>query len=421
MNALNRVTYFLAGLIPIFPALSSLPLIGSVPYVYLAIFLPATIVGFLYLTMKPSLWIIVPVLVIVFPMFFGIFWSVDGRGRGLLVFAAMIIAAPLAALISSQERWTIAAQSFAFGSSLSAIYLFADWTTQGVKRYGALFSESGTRTADPNTTAIHLSFAMILMVILALRSLSSTGRVLPPITVITVPVLFSGVIMTGSRGALLAVGIALLTLFLFSIGGANRAWKLYLLGYASACSLFLLFVVPNGLRDRLLQENLLTLGDRLPIWRTAAEAVQDGSVRTLILGAGTGAADRVLGEANPYSIVANLGDDGVYRLNAHNAYIDWFLSHGLLGVAMVMTSAALFFYCARRVDCERGYAGGLTLIVFLMVVSLSLIVYRLQATSIVMIAITLGYVTGAEIPDTRLRKSSRHQVRRYRDRLGARE
>ncbi|NMC19387.1 MAG: hypothetical protein GYA33_03105 [Thermogutta sp.] len=147
-----------------------------------------------------------------------------------------------------------------------------------------------------------------------------------------------GCILTGSRGAgltlLASLGLLMLADARFQSKGRQR--DLVAVGLAAlwlgALAVFLAGINPlERIQTRLLDSdsaNIRSLGSRLPIWENAILAWTADAGR-IVIGTGTGQADRAVGQLDED---ATLSEHGDYVRNCHNMFLEWLLSFGLLGL-----------------------------------------------------------------------------------------
>src|SRR5690606_35310287 len=93
---------------------------------------------------------------------------------------------------------------------------------------------------------------------------------------------------------------------------------------------------PEVLR-RFTTADIGTLGNRTPIWSSAVDLMGTWSPARALVGEGTGSAIYALGSHNPDLVHLLYLSEGVYaqngipRISAHSAYIEWALTFGSIG------------------------------------------------------------------------------------------
>lgn len=259
------------------------------------------------------------------------------------------------------------ANAFALG-----LALWFEYQAHGIKmlstlyRFGFLMNDDGTmKLANPNVVGGQLAFAAVLAFILHLRT---GARANPYGKAADRPRRFSlawtvflsmGCALTASRGAFFAwLGGMLLLMF----KGTNSQEPHRLRDLVAVCSVLLcvtLFAAmgtgfrPWGnLQSRLDADTaeVFTASGRVMIWQSALDT-WCSSTRYFLFGAGTGAAPEALGQ---YLGITKF--DGVTpgALDAHNAFVEWGLSYGLVGMVGGLCLLGAIFRNARRMDRRDG-------------------------------------------------------------------
>jgi O-antigen ligase len=140
-----------------------------------------------------------------------------------------------------------------------------------------------------------------------------------------------------------------------------------------------------------LDSSTKNLGGRIDIWRAALEA-STSDAGMLLIGAGTGGADHAIGTANPDLHIAKVGEHDVLRANAHNGYLYWLVSFGVIGLCVATVALAVIASYAVGNDWRLGMGAGSAMMAFFLLTSVTLIASRLEITSIALSALTLGYI-----------------------------
>jgi O-antigen ligase len=160
---------------------------------------------------------------------------------------------------------------------------------------------------------------------------------------------------------------------------------------------------------RLLAANTLSFGDRTPIWTAAASVVTSGSSE-LIRGTGLGGSNKALARADPDLETIRAGVDGISRVNAHNGYVDWIVSFGVVGAVIAVFTLMFLSWRAITRDMLQGKHIGQALLTAFLFASITGVPYG-SAYSIAAGAVFLGYLarpSGAE----------HHQSKPFRRRHG---
>ncbi|OHB70248.1 MAG: hypothetical protein A2V70_19720 [Planctomycetes bacterium RBG_13_63_9] len=293
--------------------------------------------------------------------------------RGLLNVAYLSSTLFVGALIVESRCWWFCARILVLASTLAmGIAMWFQYQDQGfamlyqLHRFGRLLNDEGTmKLANPNVVGGQLAFAAVLAFVLHLQSGRQANQ---NVAVAARPRRFSlcwtvllslGCILTASRGAFVAWsgGLGLLVL-----GGMKdqRFSKLRDLVAVSGV-LFLLLMLTTvatectpwqTLQTRLNDEtSVVTASGRVMIWKSALDMWRMDP-RRILLGTGTGAAPEVFGE---YLLSNDTTDTLIRRtIDTHNAYVEWGLSFGLVGMAAGIGLFVVVIRKARQLDRQDG-------------------------------------------------------------------
>jgi len=191
-----------------------------------------------------------------------------------------------------------------------------------------------------------------------------------------------GCILTGSRGAGLALlasfGVLLLADARFQSGGRQR--DLVAVGlvtlWLGALAVFLSGINPlERIQTRLMGSesvSVRSLGSRLPIWENAFRA-WTADVTRILIGTGTGQADRAVGQLDDGATPSEHGD---YLRNCHNMFIEWLLSFGILGL---VPGGWFYLACWRQaslLDRAEGTCSRRTLLLATTLFGMTAVLYR---------------------------------------------
>jgi hypothetical protein len=428
LTALVVWTFAAGGLAPVIPRLMGLPLLDRLPYLHFLVFLPGVLAGTWMYLRHPRRIRAAPMLVIIALMVTGLAWTFPTeRGRGIVELALVAVPLALAVLITRRRDWLRAVVTYLLASSIAAIYLFHGWLDEAARtglsadRYGALYDDSQTRIMEPNITATHLAFGGLLVAILWLApGLDAVERRWRLIGTACLPVLFAGVVLSGSRGGVLSLLGALTALAAFTAVRRRLPLRTNVLVGAGLVALAaVLLLAPNPVSQRIDLESGTTtheasigadadadadggsaasrgydtrsFGGRTDIWRAALDASVSSPAMALF-GAGTGGADHAVAVANPDLVIARVGEHNVLRANAHSSYLYWLVSFGVVGMLVAGAALGVIAVFALDNDWAQGWGVGTAMLVFFLLTSVTLIAMRLEATSIAVSALTLGYV-----------------------------
>ena len=411
-----------------------LPLLNQIPYLNFLLFLPGVLAGAWMFLEHPRRIRAIPMFVIIAVMVVGLAWTMPTeRGRGLVELALFAVPLPLSVLIARRKEWLRAVIVYLGASSVAAVYLLYDWLQSpardslGSYRYGSLYDENLTRIMEPNITATHLAFGVILVAILWLGPRHHlSGRQWQVISIGCLPVLFAGMVMSGSRGGTLSFLGAVTVLAALTSYRRRLSLRTNVLGGMALVALAaLLLVVPNPVSQRIdsqagtsvagrtadggssrangrgstvrsfdAGQNTRSFGGRIEIWQAAVDAsLSSGAM--LLVGAGTGGADHAVAAADPDLVIAEVGEHDVLRANAHNSYLYWLVSYGLIGVLIAGAAFAVIAAYAFRIDWVQQLGAGSAMLAFFMLTSVTLIAFRLEMTSVAVATLTLGYILPA--------------------------
>jgi O-antigen ligase len=324
----------------------------------------------------------------------------------MLILASLLTAAITSAVLSDHSVLHRQMFWFVLGSMLTVSAGLVLWAAGAMSRFGSFESARGAVLTNRNAVAAHLAVAAIIALCQApawRRWNNPSGLLLSygPFAILA-----SGVILTGSRGGFLTF-LASCTVALFGLGGRKRGWPIFWSVYGAAWSLALLVSVPNPVITRLLAANTLSFGDRTPIWTAATTVVTSGSAE-LIRGTGLGGSNKALAMAAPDIREIQAGVDGISRVNAHNGYVDWIVSFGVVGAVIAVFTLMFLGWRAITRDMLQGKHMGQALLTAFLFASITGVPYG-SAYSIAAGAIFLGYLARPSGAEHRQLKSLRHK------------
>ncbi|NQU23957.1 MAG: O-antigen ligase family protein [Candidatus Nealsonbacteria bacterium] len=329
---------------------------------------PAVVLGSISWWMVPSFSRSWPVIACVAIAWAGLVYSDPTRSnQGIVGAVWLTMTLPIAALIVEHRCWWLCAKTYVVTSAVAmAMAVWVEYQMFGVtllgsfQRFGKWVSDEGSRLANPNRVGGQLALAAVLALVLYLRSgklargkgvgtrgegqqrcLAPRPSPLAPHFSIGWTVFLSlGCIMTASRAAFVAwlAGMALL-LYSARVHDSRKLRDMVAVSSVlSAAVLFLVFAVDfrpwRSLASRLDNpEHVLSASGRLTIWKASYD-VWCSDRRHFLIGTGNGAASEAIGRQ-----LRMTKSDGftLLGMNAHSSFVEWGLSHGLLG----MVAAAL--------------------------------------------------------------------------------
>jgi len=339
------------------------------PLLYaLAMYVPAIVLGTAAWFMVPSFARSRTIVACVLVVAAGIFYATDAENhRGSVAFCYIVMALPIAALIVKNRCWWLCARVYVLSNALAlGLALYFEYWVHGVKmvgrlhRLGMLVGEDGSYLlANPNIIGGQLALAAVLAFMLYLRSRAPRATSnrpmaeLQPFGLGWTVFLALGCILTASRGAFVAL-LGGLGLLLLRGTRSQQSSKLNdLVAFSGVLLLILAFTAVaigftpwTSLLDRFDRNNTLTGSGRTVIWRHAYD-IWRSNPRYLLVGTGTGVAPEVIGR---YLGLTKGDDYETAALTAHNAFVEWGLTHGLLGMAAGIWMLAAICRTARKLD-----------------------------------------------------------------------
>lgn len=378
------LAFFAIGLQFCFPRLFAFLRLPLIPFLGMAMCLPATLLGvgsWLRARSFAASW---PVVVCALLAWASLVYAEESQGKRAFYFAALLtMTLPVAALIAQQRAWAFCAKAFILGSAAATLIVAwlqlvveRGWMNIGGIRFGLFFHRSlGERATNPNEVGFQLALATILTLVLYLRSgtagSDSSRRNRGGLGLVLMAILTSGCLLTVCRGAIVSIAVGLSILLLRGTRG-QYIGRLRELVVATVLALtFVLFLAAasgrtpwEGLKNRFVgDKSVSTLGNRLDIWKNVFRAI-GSNPKYLWFGAGTGMASQVLGR---FDVGAMEDDYGQLHRNCHNIYLDWILTYGLLGLAAGACLVLAVWHRAVGLDRRDG---GIARISFLATVSL---------------------------------------------------
>ncbi len=281
--------------------------------------------------------------------FITLLWAVDPNDS----LSAVIGQVMLFALLSSGAmfRYTekdieIFKRALAWSSRISAITLIM---------YGAIVNGrlvlSGIITENPNHLCTYLAFGIMY----ALERLTAKGamrkKILPILELVLYFVL---VLLTGSRGGLIAVVAGAISMLLLSKkeSKVKTIYKLLIIVGVLVAFSFLLNQLPEVLRARFSVDEVIESGGtgRTEIWGWIIEAYNKSNILRQLFGYGAGAANGALRFC------------GFPAVDSHNAFLHNLLTCGIVG--MVLYSLAILGFLKKSLSFKSKFAFSVMLCIF---------------------------------------------------------
>ncbi len=394
-NAALILTFVVAAFAYLFPKLWELVGRHPVAFTDLTLYLPAILLGSWAWWRRRSFASAWPVVCCVGLVWIGLAYAGPSQSlRGLLIAALLTIPLPVAALISQQRCWHLCAKTYVL-ANVAALVLALWFETRVAHghvasvlgRFGFLpTADGGGRTANPNQVGGQLALAAVLAFILYLSerpqaSGAAGGRKKPwQFSLAWTVFLSAGCLLTASRGAFVSwfAGMGLLCVWGTRGQSARQMRDLVAAGAVGLVSVALLMTAGRAMPWDRLESRLTdarsmgTMAGRTQIWRNALTAWKS-SPDLIWHGTGTGRADEVLGQFDDH---AEEDDYGVLRKNCHNAFVEWGLSFGLLGIVAGTCLGAVVLYRALRLDRRERNVGRLAVLACVVLFAMTAVSYR---------------------------------------------
>lgn len=377
------LAFFAIGLQFCFPRWFAFLRLPLIPFLGLAMCLPATLLGVRSWLRGRSFATSWPVVVCALLVWASLVHAEESQSKRPFYFAALLtMTLPVAALIAHQRAWAFCAKAFILGSAAATLIVAwlqlvveRGWMNIANIRFGMFYHQSfGERATNPNEVGFHLAVAAVLAFVLYLQggaagcdSCRSSGG----LGLVWTAILTSGCLLTVCRGAIVALAAGFSILLLRGTR-SQHIGRLRELVVAAALGLTLLLFLAvasgrtpwEGLKNRFVGDGTVTtLGNRLGIWQNVYRAI-GSNPKYLWFGTGTGMASQVLGRFDIGALEDNYGQ--LHR-NCHNIYLDWILTYGLVGLAAGACLVLAVWH--RAVELDRR-DGGVARISFLATVSL---------------------------------------------------
>ncbi|NLS97080.1 MAG: O-antigen ligase family protein [Planctomycetaceae bacterium] len=314
------------------------------------------------------------------------------RMRGFYTGVLLTIPLPLAALIVENRAWNFCAKVYVWANAAALVLALwfesrvANGLSHIVGRFGFLLTADGTeRTGNPNQVGGQLAFAAVVAFIFYLKYADEsateerTARS-PNVYLFLTGLLSVGCMLTASRGAFAAWLPAVGMLLLFGTGNLpmSRLKDLIALSTMGVLVLVALMVAGqatpwDGLSERFGNEGSRnTMAGRTQIWASALKAWQSDP-DFIWRGTGIGMADDVLGQ---FMDVVEEDDQGVLRKNCHNAFVEWVLTLGLVGIVAGTCLAGSMIYQTIQLDRQDRNVARAAILLCITVFAMTAVSYR---------------------------------------------
>jgi hypothetical protein len=259
---------------------------------------------------------------------FSIAWSVDpgATARAFLVLASLLLFYVVAMLLPTEPQDVARVEeAIVAGGAVAGFYGIVLLATSGLqltRRDIPRFATAGGvgEGTDPNITAATLVLPFALALSRALRARTPGARAAFGAAAAVIGI---GIMLTGSRGGMLAAVVSAMVVLIASEHRRKGAVVLIVVGLAGTITFF---AAPERLRTRVFQS---WSSGRTDIWRTGLSACE----RYCWAGAGWGTFPTVYQD----ELHTNPGAKGLDRpYVAHNIYISAALETGVIGFGLMM-------------------------------------------------------------------------------------
>jgi len=200
----------------------------------------------------------------------------------------------------------------------------------------------GERVADPNHTAasLLLPFSLFLSATLSVRRIKLSSHILP------LGILFAVIVLSGSRGGLLGLAVAVISLFIMHFGQHwKQKMKVVAVTVGGAVAGWLMWpLLPVELTQRFLLAEIIAGGGsgRLDIWTVGISAW----LANPIVGYGFGS----------FGAIHTLWE-GSWAV-AHNIYLQLLVEMGIVGLVLLLIALGLGYNAHAKSSLERGATAG---------------------------------------------------------------
>ena len=282
----------------------------------------------------------------------GMLYAFDiAKNRGIMSVSYLTMILPITALIVEHRCWWFCAKAYVLANAFAmALTIWFQYIAHGgdvlrtFHRFGTLLSSDGSMLlSNPNATGGQLALAAVLAFMLYLRSGAShsTAQERPAnhdsFSLGWTIFLTLGCILTASRGAFVAWfgGMAVLVFWETRTLRSARLKDFVAISSVLLCSTLFLaaatgFTPWQSLQERFdHKQQVLSACGRTIIWEYAFELWRTDP-QYFWIGAGTGVAPEALGKFMGLGVPGD--PKAVVGLDAHNAFVEWGLSFGLLGM-----------------------------------------------------------------------------------------
>jgi hypothetical protein len=275
---------------------------------------------------------------------------------------------------SHLSAWAAVAMS---SMLLAAMIVTITLTSETVLVHGLGKEEA---IADPNYLAMMIGLGIGPALILAKSLADGKRRLLAALALLGGALCFFGVVLLASRGVLIALTVSLIPVFLLYVRTMRTSTTviLLLIGLAAASGGIYWLAEYQGGEIEVIQrfdpssKQVDPTGDRLPLARAAFGAFADAPLSAQLFGKG------------PYSNFVSVGRIvGTGWTHTHNAFLEYLLDYGVVGLGAILLLLWLAFRSALAAEQEVRFLK-YSQLCFLMVCSLSLNPFGLLPAVIVL-------------------------------------
>jgi O-antigen ligase len=300
---------------------------------------------------------------ILFPLILFIFWMTL-RGLGnfrsvITLFHLFLLFIMTTALcVDNKRRTDYLAWAFIVGCMLSLCIAIPNYLASPEYKIRAHVGDE----LDPNKYALILGIGFFLFL---LNKPWPNSRIFLSIKIISLLAFLYGLIISASRGSVMALSIALIVYFFINKGKLKNFFYLFIIGLVAGT--LIVIGLQRGMIKEFSVERIQTLtsdegiGGRMAIWRAGLKMVNDN----FIVGVGLKEFNK-----NFYKYSRIIPFD-TYGIDPHNTYLSILAETGIIGFILAFWIIGAFAYLLRKSKSQTAIIA-LCLLSFLSVASLSI-------------------------------------------------
>lgn len=383
---MNRLALFLALFSPplrtLMTVLTAKSGVELLPYPQLALCVPAALIGLVRWRHQDGYrlvgihWVVAAAAI----GCLSLMWSQESeRGRAAVILVGTFIGLPIGRLIAMEGLVSWSGKVFSLGCAVQLLTILL--LTSDAGRLGQLALDDAGRISNANEfgglmvagIAVAVSFLMVGTNLTRSEPagfIGSYGFVMGLIGFLSL-----GALLSGSRSALVCLALLSGVYMLGSREIVGRILLVMMLGVVVvglvAADSDVMQTATERFRDT---ENVQSLGDRRQIWEAGWDIWQDHFFQ----GVGVGSVEKSLALYLVNYPGTKRGEDGVGRKAAHNGYLEWILSVGLLGIIPLLGAMLTLAVNSIRLDRLENGMRRQMLTLFCLVFCMTTTIFRLS-------------------------------------------